>query len=82
MLVHLLQEEIINDVVEDDGSLVICTKQLEQLDLSAATMNRALAIVKDDSEHRVRLSELADYPALAKKYVMKNMLKKCHVRLR
>jgi hypothetical protein len=40
MLVHLLQEEIINDVVEDDGSLVICTKQLEQLDLSAATMNR------------------------------------------
>jgi hypothetical protein len=82
MLVQLVQEESHNDVDEDDDSLVNCTKQLEQLDLDATTLNRALAIVRDDSDHRAGLSELADNTVLAKKYVIKNMLKKCHVKLR
>jgi hypothetical protein len=72
-----LQQVDLEDAEKGACSLSVITKALESLDLDPTSRTEAYKVCLYDVEHRVGLMDLMNRnTTLAKKYVMKNMLKK------
>jgi hypothetical protein len=77
VLSDALQQDDFEDAEKGPCSLSVITKKLENLDLDPTSWTEAYKVCLDDVEHCVGLMDLMNRnTALAKKYVMKNMLKK------